>query len=383
MPRTTLAVFLVLTCLPGSSLAQAGSAGTKDHLEALRAAERRPELLGEYRFGVYEGTQPMGETTVRVEAAPAKSGATYRVAVVSTWDVEAVKGTRRQALSLAADLSLVSSSFEEQGEMFGKERSRTSETTFADGVWTQRAQSKGEPPRVLTLTSDEPTHDETWSWLLLARTLDRSKPVTHRLRFAWFDEDEPKTEELTLEVIPNHVAELPHRGRVRGCLMRAEGVLKESALLDAEGRVLAYWVGHERRAGLHLALAPGEEPPQPGADDQALRAHLQLVFSFLADPSTFEALSAVCDWPRIQRAAAAKEPPLGELEPEAFRRALVARVEARPFSMPPSMQQTMVKMIPLSIEDEVARTTERPEIKFARDPGGPWRIVALPIPPAR
>ena len=39
MPRTTLAVFLVLTCLPGSSLAQAGSAGTKDHLEALRAAQ--------------------------------------------------------------------------------------------------------------------------------------------------------------------------------------------------------------------------------------------------------------------------------------------------------------------------------------------------------
>lgn len=354
-------------------------------------------LLGTFHFAHIDEGRNVGSQVIKVERAPAKSGAVYRVEIKGKSEIEEMGGEETTEVTLLdAKLALVSHSGSSVGTLsFGGEKQtrRLSVKVTREGkAWKQVTVQDGKE-RVVRFETDSPDYGQPASRLLLCRKLKLGEAHRLRLPMLFFDllpdDDEGSSIEDVQVVVPA-AAPFAHRGQeVQAHQVTVEGLLKHTVVVDPRGALLATWLGVGPRFGndRYVAAADADEAAKDTeARDESPEAAAALAavvtwHEVLAGEKPVEALDGVSDWTALRDQAAERDPKLGELTPEAF----AARSREKSAEMRKMLGKLAKDMLGMARKgrarvdgDEATVSLMGGEEFRLRRADGAWRLVRLP-----
>jgi hypothetical protein len=261
---------------------QADEAGDRARGDALwrRLAERKAELLGTYRFSLFEGKRRVGVQVFKVRDLGDELQVGYELLYESR---TGLRVQRDGVARLGDDLSLRISDLDVR--VSGK-------PTRYRGVLEEWDGPPGKPDPVHAPPLMGPVLDPEFVLPLLTQGLDLKQPGTLRLqgpprRHA---EGEPPAE-LLLEIGPVEEHE------VRGAKVKAQlvtltgGRVPRRALVDAEGHILAHRWGEDRRIVARAASEAqfeADKKPAPKSPEERWPTRSSTGRPSAARPSTTE-----------------------------------------------------------------------------------------------
>lgn len=354
-------------------------------------------LLGTTRFGYYyQGFKRVGEATVKVERAPAGSGAVYKATTSISMAFGPIRSRLHEEVLLDEKLALVSASYEDSEEE-GEFRHQTARTLRREGTEWVAEQTIDGQRSAGRLAAAGPNHWDMTVMLLLVRKLDLSRPGSYELggvHFTLADEGEPPADgspapgelagerrRLVLRVEP--AAEVQHRGKgVQAHVIHVERDGKEplSATVTADRELIEFG---GTNAPVRLIAGTAEEVaadlPRPPRPAEQLGPHAAVVtyLEVLGKLKPVDALDGVFDWGAIYQELGADS----GLTQGTFVEAMKEDYTHQPPLVTQEMIELTAALLEVSVQGDTAEVRS-PGVEgdpyLLRRAGGTWRITHFP-----
>lgn len=373
--RTLPCVLLPLLALPAA--AQDGPA------ELLGSAPQgyNAALEGERRCGLYFEDRCVGTTSLRVERADEKSGATYRVTMEMRMELGEFRQQGTHVALLDDRFAVVSREQEESGSQENRKRRWSRE----GGAWVREVTEGGQTTRT-TFASDRPDYGEEMLVQLMLEAAGGPRPGTYRLPTVVWPQEEGAPREGHIEVVVEPAGSSEHRGKTVPSftlrLVEADGE-KSVCVVDAKGRLLSMRPDGEGAPPLRMTAGTKEEleadarppaAPEAGSPVAVVQGFLEV----LAKARPPEALDELIDWTAVREELLKRDPSVAAIPVEQ-----VAAIFKQRFSEQdgPSPEQVslIVGMLKVQVEGDDARITmpgqKDPFVLRRRD--GRWWIVHM------
>lgn len=381
--RSLLAALLIATCVSAQETTQplAGLDGPQDI------------LLGEHQFGMYFGTECIGQFRVQVELATSRPDATYAVHSSANMSFGPMNQKMEQTDHLDAQLSVLHSQGSEV-EVNGEETKTTKTEVRLDGDTWVHEETINEVETRHTIEYAGVVYDDPAAFLLAAMMLplDEEFTGTELASLHWPDEEEPDIVAAygvtTIEAGPWTDFDL--RGelvKVREFIFtKAGGNGPMHVAVDAEHHVVAFWpanapirviAGNAEEIASNLPETGPTAEPQPV--DTPKEAAI-VYFRVLGKLDELSRLDDIMDWD-ASAATLNSESADANLTGTQLRQIMKAQFDAAAAPYTAEQLEMTLGLLEEKIDGETARVwiSTNPEAGFdLRKAEDGWRITNFP-----